>query len=219
MTVARPRGAVVLDVLDRTQTASSRRAGASERRQDTATTLKRRAALLAVGFLSGLVTAISPCVLPVLPILLAGGGAGGRRRPVAIVAGVVATFSLSTLFSAWLLDQLGLPQDLLRDLAIVMLLLFAATLVSRRLAVLVERPFFLITRRPANDLGGGFLLGMSVGLVFVPCAATAVLRRASRRDAVAPAAPCGFEASRSACRRRPARRRPYPPDVVLGSLR
>jgi len=54
--------------------------------------------LLGVGLLAGLVTALSPCVLPVLPIVLAGGATG--RRPLAIVAGLVASFTLFTLTAA-----------------------------------------------------------------------------------------------------------------------
>ena len=82
--------------------------------------------LLAIGFVAGIVTALSPCVLPVLPIVLAGGATG--RRPLAIVAGIVVSFTVFTLFAAWLLDLLGLPQDLLRNLAIGLLLLVALTL-------------------------------------------------------------------------------------------
>jgi cytochrome c biogenesis protein CcdA/thiol-disulfide isomerase/thioredoxin len=126
--------------------------------------------LLLVGFAAGFVTAISPCVLPVLPLLLAGGATGGRRRPYAIIAGLIASFCAFTLGGAWLLDQLGLPKDFLRDLAIALLFLLAATLVFPRLGELVQRPFYRLTRRPQGDLGGGFLLGASLGLVFVPCA-------------------------------------------------
>jgi cytochrome c biogenesis protein CcdA/thiol-disulfide isomerase/thioredoxin len=125
--------------------------------------------LYAIAFLAGVVTAISPCVYPVLPIIFAGGASGGRRRPYAIIAGLVVTFVLSLLFVGWVLDQLGLPQDFLRKLSIAFLLLFAATLVIPQLARAVERPFLRLTRRPAGDLGGGFLLGASLGLLFVPC--------------------------------------------------
>jgi cytochrome c biogenesis protein CcdA/thiol-disulfide isomerase/thioredoxin len=129
------------------------------------------AVLLGVGFLAGLVTSLSPCVLPVLPILLAGGASGGSRRPYAIVGGLVVSFAVFTLAAAALLDALGLPEDFLRDLAIVLLLLVAATLFWPRLGALLERPFYFLTRRRSNsDLGGGFLLGASLGLVFVPCA-------------------------------------------------
>src|SRR5919206_527721 len=64
--------------------------------------------LLVIGFLAGVVTAISPCVLPVLPILLAGGASGGRRRPYAIIAGLVLSFTVFTLTAAWILGKLGL---------------------------------------------------------------------------------------------------------------
>jgi cytochrome c biogenesis protein CcdA/thiol-disulfide isomerase/thioredoxin len=126
--------------------------------------------LLPIAFGAGIVTAVSPCVFPVLPILFAGGGSGGRRKPYAIIAGLVASFASFTLVATWLLEQLHLPQDFLRNLSIALLLLVAATLVFPRFGVLVERPFAALSRRgPGSDLGGGFLLGASLGLVFVPC--------------------------------------------------
>jgi len=122
--------------------------------------------LLGIGLLAGMITAISPCVLPVLPIPLAGGASG--RKPVRIVAGLVASFTVFTLFAAWLLDRAGLPKDLLRNAAIALLFVVAATLIVPRLGALLERPFAPLTRRRAG--GGGFVLGASLGLVFVPCA-------------------------------------------------
>jgi cytochrome c biogenesis protein CcdA/thiol-disulfide isomerase/thioredoxin len=124
--------------------------------------------LLVIGFLAGVVTAISPCVLPVLPIVLAGGATG--RKPVRIVAGLVASFTVFTLFATWLLDRLGLPSDLLRNLAIALLVVVAATLLVPRFAALVERPLARFSRLRPQGVGGGFLLGVSLGLVFVPCA-------------------------------------------------
>ena len=126
--------------------------------------------LLVIGFLAGLVTALSPCILPVLPVVLAGSAAGGPRRPYAIVAGLVATFSLSVLFAAWLLDRLGLPLDLLRNVALALLFLVAATLLFPQLGAILERPLSRLSRRRQGDLGGGLVLGASLGLVMVPCA-------------------------------------------------
>jgi len=125
--------------------------------------------LYAIAFLAGIVTAISPCVYPVLPIIFAGGASGGRRRPYAIIAGLVVTFVLSLLFVGWLLERVGLSQDFLRKVSIGFLLLFAATLVIPPLARAIERPLLRFSRRPSGDLGGGFLLGASLGLLFVPC--------------------------------------------------
>jgi cytochrome c biogenesis protein CcdA/thiol-disulfide isomerase/thioredoxin len=125
--------------------------------------------LYGIAFLAGVVTAISPCVYPVLPIVFAGGASGGRRRPYAIIAGLVATFIVSLLFVSWVLDELGLPKDILRKVSIGFLLLFAATLLIAPLGRVIERPLARLSRRPAGDLGGGFLLGASLGLLFVPC--------------------------------------------------
>ncbi len=124
--------------------------------------------LIAIGFVAGIVTALSPCVLPVLPIVLAGGATG--RRPLAIVAGIVLSFTVFTLFAAWLLDLLGLPQDVLRNLAIALLLLMAVSLLVPKVGEWLARPLQVLTRRGSGDHGGGFLLGASLGLVFVPCA-------------------------------------------------
>ena len=127
--------------------------------------------LLAIAFLAGVITAVSPCVLPVLPIVLAGGASGeSRRRPYAIVAGLVLSFTVFTLSASALLMALGLPQDTLRNVAIALLFVVAATLLVPRFGMLIEAPFARLSRRPGGDLGGGFILGLSLGLVFVPCA-------------------------------------------------
>src|SRR5437764_14844496 len=95
---------------------------------------------LGVAFLAGLITAVSPCALPVLPIVFAGGASGGRRRPDAIIAGVVVGFSGSLLAVAWLLRQLHLPQDFLRNVSIALLFVVAATLVFPPPGFVPERP-------------------------------------------------------------------------------
>src|SRR6476659_10038132 len=126
--------------------------------------------LLPIAFAAGIVTAVSPCVFPVLPILFAGGASGGRRRPYAIIAGLVTSFAVFTLIATWLLRQLHLPQDFLRNLSVGLLFLVAASLIFPQVGVWIERPLARLSRRsPNSDLGGGFLLGASLGLVFVPC--------------------------------------------------
>src|SRR6478735_5879147 len=126
--------------------------------------------LIGIGLAAGFITAISPCVLPVLPIVFAGGATGGRRKPFAIIAGLVLSFTAFTLFGVWLLRTLGLPEDLLRNVAIALLFLVAATLLFPKVEEIVQRPLLRLSRRPSGDLGGGLLLGASLGLVFVPCA-------------------------------------------------
>ena len=126
--------------------------------------------LIGIAFVAGLITAISPCVLPVLPILVAGGASGSRRRPFAIIGGLVASFTVFTLAGTAILKALGLPADFLRNLAIALLFVLAATLLVPFFARLLERPFLPLTRRRAGNDTNGLVLGASLGLVFVPCA-------------------------------------------------
>src|SRR5581483_6662942 len=140
---------------------------------------------LGVAFLFGVITAISPCAFPVLPIVFAGGAAGTRRRPLAIIAGIVVGFTGSLLAVSWLLHELGLPQDLLRNISIALLFVLAATLLVPRLGLALERPLARLSRRRGGDLGGGFVLGLALGLVFVPCAGlvlAAIITRTAEID-------------------------------------
>jgi cytochrome c biogenesis protein CcdA/thiol-disulfide isomerase/thioredoxin len=125
--------------------------------------------LVPIAFAAGVITAFTPCILPVLPIVLAGGGTGTKRRPYAIAAGLVATFTAFLLAGAWLWGLLGIDEKHQIQIGAALLLLLAVILAVPQLAELLERPFAFLTRRRAGDLGGGFLLGASLGLVFVPC--------------------------------------------------
>lgn len=125
--------------------------------------------LLGVAFVAGIVTAVSPCVLPVLPIVMAGGATGGPRRPYAVIAGLVLSFTVFTLTAAALLSSLGLPEDLLRNIAIAVVVVVGLSLVWPRLGDLLGRPFYGLARRKPGD-SGGFVLGLSLGLLFTPCA-------------------------------------------------
>lgn len=127
-------------------------------------------ALLGIAFVAGLVTAISPCVLPVLPIIFAGSATGSRSRPYAVIAGLIVSFTAFTLAATALLDALGLPNDLLRNIAIAVVLVMAVALVFPALSTYLERPFKALGRRRPSTDGGGFVLGLSLGLLFTPCA-------------------------------------------------
>jgi len=135
--------------------------------------------LLLVAFVAGIVTALSPCVLPVLPVVLATGTTGGRRRPYAVIAGLVTSFTVFTLAATALLSALGLPEDFLRNFAIVVVALVGLSLVWPWLAHQLERPFARLGRRAPGDVGSGFLLGASLGLVYTPCAGPVIAAVAS----------------------------------------
>jgi cytochrome c biogenesis protein CcdA/thiol-disulfide isomerase/thioredoxin len=127
--------------------------------------------LILISFVVGVITAFTPCVLPVLPIILAGGGtAESPRRPYAIIAGLVTTFTLFTLAGTWIWSQLHIGAKNQLRIGVAVLLVASLTLIVPKVGEWLERPFRFLTRRRAGDLGGGFLLGASLGLVFVPCA-------------------------------------------------
>ncbi len=127
--------------------------------------------LLVVAFLGGLITGLSPCIVPVIPVVMAGGSTGqSRTRPFVIIAGLVVSFSLSVLFATSLLSFLHLPQDLLFWLGVAMLGLLSVGLLVPRVGEVIERPFARLGSSRYATEGGGFVLGLSLGLVFVPCA-------------------------------------------------
>ena len=98
--------------------------------------------LLAVAFLGGLVTGLSPCIVPVLPVILAGGSSStSRSRPYLIIAGLVVSFSLTVLFGITVLSALGLPLDFLKWFGISALLLLAIGLMIPAIGELIEKPF------------------------------------------------------------------------------
>lgn len=133
------------------------------------------ALLVLFGFIAGAATALSPCVLPVLPVALSAATTGGRRRPAGIVAGLVASFTFATVALVYVIDALGLPDDLIRNLAIMVLIGFGLLLLlpalSARLEGWVSRFTARFTpRREADGFWSGVLAGAGLGLVYAPCA-------------------------------------------------
>ena len=132
--------------------------------------------LIAVAFVAGVVTALSPCVLPALPVVLAGGAGGGPRRVAGIAMGFVATFTLVTVALATALRSAGLSAGALRNVAIAVLVGVGATLVVPALGARVAAVLAPVARlgervpRGRSGLAGGLLVGMALGLVWTPCA-------------------------------------------------
>ncbi len=134
------------------------------------------ALLILFGFVAGAATAVSPCVLPVLPIALSAGATGGRRRPLGIVVGLTASFTFAIVALVYVIDALGLPNELLRDVAIGVLVAFGVVLMAPPLAARLEAWLSAAAGRAGvpRAAGDGFWpgvgLGASLGILYVPCA-------------------------------------------------
>ncbi|MFB7178366.1 cytochrome c biogenesis protein DipZ [Streptomyces sp. NPDC056257] len=163
--------------------------------------------LILIGLLGGLITAVSPCILPVLPVVFLAGGSGnespppptatGRerptgpesegavivetppeappgprrnRRPYAVVAGLVLSFGFFTLLGVTIISALGLPQDILRYIGLSLLVLIGLGLMFPPIERLLEKPFARIPQRQVDKEGSAFVLGLGLGLLYVPCA-------------------------------------------------
>ena len=144
---------------------------------------------------AGLITGISPCILPVLPVILISGAQSARApaaipaataaqwtpppakpsraeslRPYLVIAGLVVSFSAVTLAGSALLSLLHLPQDAIRWLALVALVAIGVGLIFPPFEALLEKPFSWLPQKQFGSGSGGFGLGLALGVLYVPCA-------------------------------------------------
>ena len=131
-------------------------------------------------FLAGIVTVLSPCVLPVLPALLSGGAGIGRFRPHGIVLGLTLSFAFFTLALTAIVHATGVSAEYLRQIAIGLIVLFGLTMLFPKLGDwFAEKTSGIaslgVTLQEKSKFAGsgfwsGFFLGMALGLVWTPCA-------------------------------------------------
>ncbi len=130
--------------------------------------------LLAFAVLAGAATAITPCVLPVLPALLSASGTGGRRRPLGVITGLTLTHTITIVGIASVVDGVGFADGTLRTLAIVVLGGFGLTLLVPRASHWIESRMAALSRLGPRETGAGFWSGLPVGgalgFVYAPCA-------------------------------------------------
>ncbi|MDP9195840.1 MAG: cytochrome c biogenesis protein DipZ [Pseudomonadota bacterium] len=120
--------------------------------------------------------ALSPCILPVLPFLLASSIGGSRIRPFLVIGSFVVSFTAFALLSRQLLVLTGVPQDILQKGAYVLLLLLGLVMV----VPFLEERFARLTGgladraqgvgQNAQGVWGAVLTGFLIGVVWIPCA-------------------------------------------------
>ena len=132
---------------------------------------------IGLSFVEGLALIASPCILPVLPLMLSGGIDGGRARPFGITAGFVLAFSLFVLASRQIIGFLHVDPGAIRNASLVLLFVLGVVMLSGPLS----RKFSAWTQGLANvgnrtgnnakgGFGSGLAIGALIGLVWTPCA-------------------------------------------------
>jgi cytochrome c-type biogenesis protein len=132
---------------------------------------------IAFGFVAGILSTLSPCVLPLLPLILGSATASHRLGLSALAAGVVLSFVGIGLFVATIGFSVGLDGEVFRDIGAVLLAALGAILLSdalqRRFALAAGGIGNAGNRAMAglsfNGLGGQFLLGLLLGAIWSPC--------------------------------------------------
>lgn len=131
-----------------------------------------------LAFLEGIGLIVSPCILPVLPIVLAASLDGGRRRPFGIIVGFIGSFALFALLARQLINWLEIDPQLIQNTALFLLALLGGMMIVPRLdgwlnvklkglANIGDR---LTTRFGGGGFFGGLVIGSLIGLIWTPCA-------------------------------------------------
>jgi cytochrome c biogenesis protein CcdA/thiol-disulfide isomerase/thioredoxin len=137
--------------------------------------------LILFAFLAGIVTVLSPCVLPVLPAILSVSSGQGRWRPLGVIVGLVSSFIFFTLALTTLVQSLGISANLLRYIAIGIIALFGLIALipswGNRFALWTGGIAYLGTglqthtrQFQSRGFWSGWLVGIALGLVWTPCA-------------------------------------------------
>jgi cytochrome c-type biogenesis protein len=132
---------------------------------------------LALAYLAGLLTTLSPCVLPLIPLVLAGVLTGGRLGPVLFALGMVICFTVVGLFIASVGIGLGIDSHILRATAAVLLMGMGLVLLFEPLqqrmafaaAGIASRANQVAMRLDAGNGASAFLLGGLAGALWLPC--------------------------------------------------
>ena len=132
-----------------------------------------------IALAEGFALALSPCILPVLPLILAGGALGDKKRPFVLIAGFIISFSIFTLLARAALNATGIGQDSVQLGAFALLFIFGLVMLIPSLENRFVNWTSGVAGRAQNlsrraeqksGIGSGLLMGALIGVVWTPCA-------------------------------------------------
>lgn len=126
-----------------------------------------------VAFIGGILTAFTPCVLPVLPVVLASGLAK-RARTAGVIVGLVSLFVIVTVTLGSLVRSTGISPDTIRLISVGLLIILSIFLIVPALFAKLQFAIERVWHPPQlgaqrGDFIGGFLTGASLGVIWTPC--------------------------------------------------
>jgi len=129
------------------------------------------------GLLAGMLSTLSPCVLPILPILLGSATAAHPRAPLALAGGLALSYAVIGTLIAWLGAAVGLDTGIFRNVGAVILgalgLVLISTSLQQRFASATsgmgDAGNNFISTLHLNGLSGQFVIGLALGIVWSPC--------------------------------------------------
>ena len=132
---------------------------------------------IGLSFIEGLALIASPCILPVLPLVLGASVDGGKRRPFGIIVGFVLAFTAFAMLSRKLVMLAGIDVEIIRDVSLIFLALFGLVLLSEKLSGIFSSATQRFASAGSNltinakdGFSSGIFIGIMIGLVWTPCA-------------------------------------------------
>lgn len=134
---------------------------------------------IVLAFAEGFGLILSPCILPILPIILSTSVTGSKSRPYGIIVGFIISFTLLTLTIRVIVSVLHIPPEFLRDFAFVILLLLGMIMMSTYLTELFAKWTGKLANvgtglksvdKPEGGFWSGILFGLLIGIIWTPCA-------------------------------------------------
>ena len=153
---------------------------------------------LALAFIEGFALIISPCILPILPLIFAGSITGSKKYAFGVIIGFILSFALFTFFSRALVHHLGIDIAIIRYISYALLIALGVVMMSDYLSEKfsgMTESLARISQRAVATTGtsvsffSGIFFGSLVGLIWTPCAgpilASAIVQTIAQKTTIA----------------------------------
>jgi cytochrome c biogenesis protein CcdA/thiol-disulfide isomerase/thioredoxin len=134
--------------------------------------------LLIYAFISGLITILTPCIWPILPVVLSSGSnSDGFQKPSGMIIGIITSFTVLTVGLSTLVRLFNFDPNILRNSALIFIALIGLTMVIPSISIAIESfisrltgLFGQINHHRKNNFLSGLFTGLSLGILWTPCA-------------------------------------------------